>query len=769
MGSGNSKEYKTNKIIYKERPKDESKEKKEKEKENEIDDEKKEEKEIDNEIKDEENIKKEEDENIKKEEVELENGRNEEIILRNEKKNSEKQNGKMITVVIPLNYGCWENKYNIETPLNKVASDFQSDNNMNSIQKNHYIEFSFKNEPLEMNSHPLKDLIHGDMNTIHIAQEIKPIPGTEKLAQDEIIDIVGKPFSDPFQIYTFEIQPKIIKILQFNSKQIKKKGLDKFGIDSAYCNGNNYLYISGGIDQVTSENIGLFWAIDLKGKNFGDPLEMNPKKNHSMIYSERKVYIIGGEDTYTMIYDTEKKEINQWESLNYKRFEPSLIKHNNYLFCFDTSKKYSNDNDNDFNFEKIDLYSKNAKWEVVTPRRSPNLRTVFCQKFFGVVEDYRQNIIFVGGIYDKENNLEDDECTNLQYNTNTNTIEKSDIEFEDISFSEKTFLAFDNKTYYILPNFNKHSPKIIYFKKDTNSVEVKPYHRNSRFKKNNNVKMTRIKPSLDGLNFDMPKNEESSDGNYFNNQNTSKKFDNKDNNLINNNYNNYIEEEKNNEIEGGGIKIQNISKIEPNNDNQTIISNKDNININNIEDKDEKEEKNINIDENININAETKVSEKKKMSEEVEPEPEPENNKEKEEEKNKELKEEIDKEKDNDENIKKSTKEEVDIKQYNNFDVRDNCNNGNNKENISKEKLNIETSNNVKKIIYFEKRELLTKYHSSLDDHFNTNVYSNNVIKNLKKRRNVPPPIDINPKTLKKQIKKINKTQYNEFIKNKNY
>ena len=182
-----------------------------------------------------------------------------------------------------------------------------------------------------------------------------------------------------------------------------------------------------------------------------------------------------------------------------------------------------------------------------------------------------------------------------------------------------------------------------------------------------------------------------------------------------------------------------------------------------------KEEKNINIDENININAETKVSEKKKMSEEVEPEPEPENNKEKEEEKNKELKEEIDKEKDNDENIKKSTKEEVDIKQYNNFDVRDNCNNGNNKENISKEKLNIETSNNVKKIIYFEKRELLTKYHSSLDDHFNTNVYSNNVIKNLKKRRNVPPPIDINPKTLKKQIKKINKTQYNEFIKNKNY
>ena len=477
-----------------------------------------------------------------------------------------------------------------------------------------------------------------------------------------------------------------------------------------------------------------------------------------------------------MIYDTENKEIKEWKSLNYKRFEPSLVKHNNYLFCFDTSKKYSNENENenDFNFEKIDLYSPNLKWEVVTPKKSPNLRTVFFQKFFGVVEDYRQNIIFVGGIYDKESNLEDNECTNLQYNTNTNTIEKSDIEFIDISFSEKTFLAYDNKTYYILPNFNKHSPKIIYFHKDKNIVEVKSYHRNSRFKKNNKVKMTQIKSSLDGLNFDMPKNEDSSDGNYFNNnQNTSKKFDNKDNNLTNNNFNNYIEEEKNKEIEGGGIKIQNISKIEPNNDNQTIISNKENININinNIEDKDEKEEKKLNIDENININAETKISEKKKMSEEVEPEPE--NNIEKTEEKNKDLKEEIDteiKEKINDdENIKKSSKEEVDIKQYNTFDVRDNCNNGNNKENISKEKLKIETNDNVKKIIYFEKKEVLAKYHSSLDDHYNTNVYSNNVIKNLKKRKNVPPPIDINPKTLKKQIKKINKTQYNEFIKNKNY
>ena len=27
---------------------------------------------------------------------------------------------------------------------------------------------------------------------------------------------------------------------------------------------------------------------------------------------------------------------------------------------------------------------------------------MFCQKFFGVVEDFRENIVFVGGMYDKD-------------------------------------------------------------------------------------------------------------------------------------------------------------------------------------------------------------------------------------------------------------------------------------------------------------------------------------------------------------------------------
>ena len=86
-----------------------------------------------------------------------------------------------------------------------------------------------------------------------------------------------------------------------------------------------------------------------------------------------------------------------------------------------------------FNFEKIDLYSDLTQWELVNPNISPNnLNLIFSQKFFGVVEDFRENIIFVGGIYDneiKENDINNNiKRMNIKYYINKNTIEKSDIQ-----------------------------------------------------------------------------------------------------------------------------------------------------------------------------------------------------------------------------------------------------------------------------------------------------------------------------------------------------
>ena len=79
-----------------------------------------------------------------------------------------------------------------------------------------------------------------------------------------------------------------------------------------------------------------------------------------------------------------------------------------------------------------------------------------------------------------------------------------------------------------------------------------------------------------------------------------------------------------------------------------------------------------------------------------------------------------------------------------------------------------QNNNNYQKILYVEKPELFVNYHSSIDYRFNNNMNSNTVLKDIKKRKNIPP-MNIDFKTLKKKINKMNKNQYNEFRYNKNY
>jgi len=57
---------------------------------------------------------------------------------------------------------------------------------------------------------------------------------------------------------------------KFIANKIKEKKLDKLGINSAYYNGNIYLYLSVEQDKAINEIIWLFLEIDLKKKLFID-------------------------------------------------------------------------------------------------------------------------------------------------------------------------------------------------------------------------------------------------------------------------------------------------------------------------------------------------------------------------------------------------------------------------------------------------------------------------------------------------------------------
>jgi len=420
----------------------------------------------------------------------------------------------LVTIRIRKNDdSLWEKQYNIEETLNKVANDFKFENGMDIIQKNHFIEWRYKNQIIKMDTRTIKSLLPDknlqDISPIELEQEIRLMEGEE--INIEICKIVGKPFYNPFEIYTFEPNRNLIKTKTYTKNLIDEKELDKFSIESAYCNGNNHLFLSGGVNPITQESVDLFWDIDLRSNELSSPIKMVPKKNHSMMYDDKKVYIVGGEDEITLFYDTKTKDMNKLSNLNIKRFEPSLIRSDNYLFCFDTSSRKNNDK---FSIERISLdITTQPKWEIMYPELSPQIGdNVYNQKFFGVIEDYKRNIIFLGGIYAKIENKtgeENNPIMSMKYNINRNFIDKSDIPFQEIIFGEKTFLPMDYKDYFILPNFPKRSPKVVYFGKEKDLFKISSYKSNHKIQKKKNGHNTKfysskIKASLIGLNFDMP-------------------------------------------------------------------------------------------------------------------------------------------------------------------------------------------------------------------------------------------------------------------------
>lgn len=496
---------------------------------------------------------------------------------------------KLVQVRIQIKSNIWEKAFNVEETLENVAKNFKSENDMDTINKNYFIEWTFNNSPIEMNSIKLEQFIldHNikEGNPIEICQKIKVNKNNFNIL--EICEIVGKPLFSPFEIIIFNVVQKKIKIKTYNNRYIVQNELDKYSIESSYCNGNNLLFISGGLDPSSNSPLELFWEIDLKTDNLNNPIKMGiQKKNHSMIYADKKVFIIGGNNENCLFYDIGKQTINNFGNLNKNRFEPSLIKHDNYIFCFDSTKQQDDDR---FSLEKIDLDNlANPTWEIIYPNISPLIgKNVYSQKFFGVVEDYKQNIIFLGGIYDNIKGFgspNNSEKMNARYNISKNIIEQSDIPFKEISLSEKTFLPLDDKTFFILPNFSKRSPKIIYYNRDKNDINISSYASSSILKKKKNYKInpnTQIMASLSGLNFNMP---------GLNNDN--------DLNIITPNINNDMALNNQNIFKNGNY-VNNLDFTSKQNDNILEIDNNFNTNIN---DNNNNINQKINIESNINPN-----------------------------------------------------------------------------------------------------------------------------------------------------------------------
>jgi hypothetical protein len=220
----------------------------------------------------------------------------------------------------------------------------------------------------------------------------------------------------------------------------------------AFCNKNNILYISGGI-----EKNGSYSNIFLKFDPFSKSLSLNsqlikPRANHSMIAYNNTIYAIGGIDTNKC----EKYNDIKWESmpdLIEKEVQlPMLFIYKDFLYAFGGLNK----NNYLSTIERINLRNNRSKWEIVSYLNPENIdnKVIGC----GLIESNNE-LLFLGGKKENNNLLKN----SFKYNLLNNTYYNSDITFPtDIYFKECTFRKIGDHVYGNI-NENGKSPLIFDF------------------------------------------------------------------------------------------------------------------------------------------------------------------------------------------------------------------------------------------------------------------------------------------------------------------
>ena len=416
----------------------------------------------------------------------------------------EERDNSKINILIPLsNGGKWEKEYNKDEIVEKIIEDFKKENN-SIIPPKFNVDWKCNNNPLKFNQ-KIKDILPKKIPSVILDYSLDT-KGLNISKEKNMPEIIGKPLSKPFEICCFNKKKKVIKIIEFNPNEITKNEIDSFGPSSAYCNGNNHLYISGG-ENNRKVTLSYVWDVDLINKKINKiQKEIEPKKNHSMIFIPNNyVFIIGGNDKKTFYLDINNKEIYPYCDLNFERIEPALILMGDELYCFDNIKKTNSE----LTFEKTNL-KKMPKWELIKPNFDSTISDEkLRQKFFGITKLDDENIIFLGGNMDNSTNNNKPINMNYKYNINTNLIEESKTPFKQINLSEKTFINYDNNRDYILPEFNRVTPEVIFFNKKKNQLDT--IHFGQEEIKNPNInlnkKSDKLKNKNPQFNFGLKKNE----------------------------------------------------------------------------------------------------------------------------------------------------------------------------------------------------------------------------------------------------------------------
>lgn len=369
--------------------------------------------------------------------------------------------------ILDISYEIINNNNNVE-PSAPIAIEKEETNNNNNNNSN-----------VDNNSNS-----HTHNNKVDEAPQTNSNNDTTTIKQVQYVNSVlyGIPIQNPFEVFIFSTKTGCFTILTTNQSEIEKVNLNKYSRLSSYCNANDCLFISGGEDITSNTLLNDFWIVDLnKGSIEQIQNTIVSKKLHSMIYIQHNntLYIVGGSDKSTYIYDIVTKTFQQANDLNTTRIEPALLVINNYLYAF----SLLNEQGNEITFERTN-HTSISPWELLTPRITTVEGTLqYKQKLFGVAYGLDSNYIFIGGNIDYMNaivNDNDNSNSNKQmclcYNDNDNTLSYSDsVEYSEFDFGEKNFYKYKDNIDFIIPSFNRKCPVVILYDKTKQEVKSVPF------------------------------------------------------------------------------------------------------------------------------------------------------------------------------------------------------------------------------------------------------------------------------------------------------
>ena len=335
------------------------------------------------------------------------------------------------------------------------------------------------NDKLEMK---IKDIFPDSNIQLNLKYSGLEIPENIQKAYSENNKLIGSLILDnPDYVGIFILNTTTDETSNFiysNENQLRK-----YNSFTAFCNGKNNIFISGGENQNKGKNnnelYNDFCMIDLEKvtQNNIPIIELTnlieARTWHSMIYIPNKyIFIVGGiKNKSVELYDIDNKTIKKDSELNEARSECSLCLVNNYYlyaFCgFLFNQFFIN------TIERCNLRRENRKWEIVNYSVENNIK--FNPSFFGVCY-YKDKIILLGGnevneeknknyIVSIGNNQKDDNINEYKLNENFINV-----------YREKFFIPINDKISINIPLIS-NNPIIYYFDNENGTITKKDYQR----------------------------------------------------------------------------------------------------------------------------------------------------------------------------------------------------------------------------------------------------------------------------------------------------